>query len=106
MSLFVYQIIIIIGSNGGSTEGVLEKTAWVTGWVPGKKSQLRYVKETVKRVIVANWLNANGKKSGVIEPFLCTSENFYCITLKQPKWPLRQHKPKNTNFNRFTYFRI
>jgi hypothetical protein len=73
--------------------GVLENTGWVAGWVPNKTSQLGYVRETVKKIIVANWMIATGQQTGIIEPFLCTPENFHCIVLNEPSWPKKKYVP-------------
>jgi hypothetical protein len=44
------------GSDSNGIKAVLENTAFVSGWVPNKAAQLRYVKESSKRTIVSSRL--------------------------------------------------
>ncbi len=91
-----------VGSDQDAIPAILENTGWVAGWVPNKKSQLGYVREMVKHTVVANWLISNGPENGVIEPFLCTTENFHDIILQEPKWPLKKHTPKKRKLDELT----
>lgn len=63
----------------------------VGGWKAQGKAQCGYLKDCVKRTIVATRLvvidDEEDENSTPIEPFLCGSEKFHGIKLKEPCWP-------------------
>ena len=95
---FLCSALLKAGSDKNALSAVLENTAFVAGWIPNRPAQLRYVKESVKRTIVATRLITNNETSGdasVIDKILSTSENFHNITLAGGNWD------PETNYRQF-----
>jgi hypothetical protein len=70
----------------------------VAGWVPGSAAQMRYVKESVKRTIVASRLIMSSGELGhtsIVDRALTSSENFHGIKLSENSWS------KSTNYKSF-----
>jgi hypothetical protein len=53
---FICSAIAVAGSDNNTLVGVLEHCAFVAGWKPGQRAQLRYVKECQTQTVVASRL--------------------------------------------------
>jgi hypothetical protein len=50
---FICSAIITAGSNKEQLRAILEDCAMIAGWVPNQKAQMRYVKDSQIRTLVA-----------------------------------------------------
>ena len=88
---FICSALIKAGSDADAQAAVLENTAFVAGWVPHGKAQLRYVQTSVRATIIANRMirQVDGSSSSqVIELALATSAAFHGLPEDslQSKW--------------------
>jgi hypothetical protein len=86
-----------LGTNEKQQAAILETTAYVAGWKVRGKSQLGYVKECGRRLVIGPRLIGAGgiEEESPIDSIMCCSERFHCITLKEPSWPI------DTNYRSF-----
>lgn len=87
---FLCSALIKAGSSKDAVTGVLENTAFVAGWIPGRNAQLRYVKTCAKKTIVSTRLimdnNEENEARSIVEKELTTSEGFHNISRLIPCW--------------------
>ena len=72
---FICSAIINAGTNPSNIEAVLENTAYVADWIPRSACQMRYVKDTVKRLIISNRLVLPTKNKSKLRNSISTSDS-------------------------------
>jgi hypothetical protein len=87
---FICSALIQAGTNKDAVASVLENTAFVGGWVPNQKAQLRYVKNTAKRLIVSTRLIL--PQSGIFATLHSTT---IVVALTLDVWPIFLYSEKN-----------
>jgi hypothetical protein len=94
---FICSALLKAGSSKESVAAVLETTAFVAGWAPGQRAQMRYVKATVRKTIVGNrMVMPIDEDLPVVERSLGTSMAFHALeTEPVPTWPIE------TNYRSF-----
>jgi hypothetical protein len=84
---YLCSAIIKAGTSEDAIATVLHLTGYVAGWVPCGKCQMGYVKEVLKKIMVATRLVLYSEGEGddsVIDAKMIEPEKFHSITFQEP----------------------
>lgn len=93
---FICSAVLKSRLTSADMRGVLEDTAYVANWVPNSVAQMRYVKDTVRRMIICNRMireSNPGEERNFIEEEMTTSQRFH--ELESPLISRWDGEPKN-----------
>ncbi|KAH7820262.1 uncharacterized protein MONOS_17854 [Monocercomonoides exilis] len=83
---FICTALIMSNQDAETQRAIMEKTAFIAGWNPIRLSQCSYIKDAVKRAMVASRLIAPpiaGQKQTVFDETLLELEVFHGISFKE-----------------------
>ena len=83
---FICTALLNAGSNENAVQAVLEKTAFIAGWVPRGPAQMRYVKASSRQTIVTSRMIRPGSEGPIMEPLLAQPDTFHNMPLSASRW--------------------